>query len=66
MDFERETEDDIIINTVHDLSFEYDGVTYEAEDIAFVDGVVSDLDLATEGQPVSIRFYDVDATPESA
>ena len=66
VDFERETEDDIIINTVHDLSFEYDGITYEAEDIAFVDGVVSDLDLATEEQPVSIRFYDVDATPESA
>ncbi|WP_049996401.1 HEPN domain-containing protein [Halococcus sediminicola] len=60
LDFERETEDDIIMNTVHDLVFEYDGEIFEAKDISFVDGFVSDLDWATEESPVSIRFYDLD------
>lgn len=66
VDFERKIEDGIILNTVYDLMFDYNGTTYEAKDIAFVDGVVSDLDLATEEQSVSIRFYDVDANPEPA
>lgn len=66
VDFDRNIDGDIIVNTVHDLTFNYNGTTYEAKDIAFVDGIVSDLDLATEEQSVSIRFYDVDANPEPA
>lgn len=65
VDFEREIEDDIIMNTVHDLVFEYGDERYEVWDISFIDGFVSDLVSATEENPVSIRFYDVDVISEA-